>query len=79
MSTYGRFTAAAGSLALNVLVALVLSQAAGAAAVPAADASVQGSHTYTVHVGTDRAVAHEKCTGGIRTRAIIAVVLGLIV
>lgn len=78
MSTYGRFTAAAGSLVLNVVVALVLTQAAGAAT-PPADASVQGSHTYTVYVGNELPASHEICAGGIRTRAIIAVVLGLIV
>ncbi len=78
MSTYGRFTAATGSVVLNMMLAVVLTQAAGAA-IPTADASVPVSRTYTVHLGTDHPSAHEHCASGMRTRAIVAVVLALIV
>jgi hypothetical protein len=60
------------------MAALVLTQVAGAA-MPVADASVQGAHSYTVYVGTDDQTAHAHCASGIRTRAIVAVVLALIV
>ena len=78
MSTYGRFTAAIGSILLNVMVAVVLTQAAGAA-IPATGAPVPNSRPHAVYVSADRHAANAHCTSGIRTRAIIAVVLALIV
>ncbi len=88
MNVNGRFTAAVGSLALNVVLTLILSQSAGAA-VPLATESVQhpqtytetvhSPHSYTVSVGTDRHSSKALCAGGLRNRAILAVFLGLIV
>jgi hypothetical protein len=78
MKTYGRFTAAVGSVALNVLLALVLTQGAGAA-VPATNISVQSAHSYTVSVGGNHRSSHERCASGLRARTILAVLLGLIV
>ena len=77
MNRYGRFTAAVGSIALNVALALLLTQAAGAA-IPATDRSEQGPRTFTVFLGADQHPVHERCVAGIRDRAIIAVVLALI-
>jgi hypothetical protein len=78
MNTYGRFTAAVGSVALNAVLALILTQGAGAA-VPATNASTKGPHSYTVYLGTDDHPSHARCASGVRTRTIIAVVLALIV
>jgi hypothetical protein len=78
MNIYGRFSAALGSLALNGVLALVLAQEAGAAT-PAARGSAQGSQSYTVYVGDEQHRLHERCTGGIQARAILAVLLALIV
>jgi hypothetical protein len=78
MNTYGRFTAAVGSVALNIVLALILAQGAGAA-IPATNESVQGTHSYTVFLGADNQPARERCVAGLRARAIIAVVLALIV
>jgi hypothetical protein len=78
MSTYGKFTAATGSIVLNVVVALALAQAAGAA-MPASEAAIRNSHAYTIEVGTDQPRGHDHCALRIRTRAIVAVVLALIV
>jgi hypothetical protein len=88
MNVYGRITAAAGSLALNVALSLLLSQGAGAA-VPAASESVQQPHSYsdavqsprsyTISVGSDHHPPKEQCPGGMRDRAILAVLLALIV
>jgi len=78
MNVYGRFTAAVGSVALNVVLALILTQVAGAA-VPGTSGSVQGPHLYTVYGGGDQHPSHERCVSGLRARTIIAVLLGLIV
>jgi hypothetical protein len=78
MNTYGRFTAAVGSVALNVVLALILTQGAGAA-VPATNVSVQGPHSYTVFLGGDHRASHARCASGLRARTILAVLLGLIV
>jgi hypothetical protein len=88
MNLYGRFSAAVGSLALNVVLTLILTQGAGAA-VPVSTESMQQPqaysesgqrpHTYTVSVGADRHPAKAQCAGGLRDRAILALLLGLIV
>jgi hypothetical protein len=78
MNTYGRVTAAVGSLILNVAVALILSQGAEAAtpsANPPATSTVSQPHMITVNLhGTDA-----RCSSRIRTRTIVAVILGIIV
>jgi len=78
MNTYGRLTAAVGSVVLNVMLALMLSQGAGAA-VPATNATMRSAHSYTVVVGADHRASHERCASGLRARTILAVLLGLIV
>ncbi len=78
MNIYGRLSAALGSLALNGVLALVLAQEAGAAT-PAANGSVQSPQSYTVYVGDEQHQLHERCTSGIQSRAILAVLLALIV
>jgi hypothetical protein len=72
-------TAAVGSVVLNVVLALILSQQAGAAT-PAADKSEQARQTYEISVGDEHHPAQQKrCVTGIRSRAILAVLLALIV
>ena len=87
MNTYRRFAAAVGSVALNAALALMLTQGAGAAAVANqtvhdahryADAT-QVSHTYTIVAGTDHHVPTERCGRVLRSRAMVAVLLSLIV
>ena len=77
MNVHGRFTAAVGSVALNVVLALIFTQTAGAA-IPATNASAHDPHSYTVVLGADHP-SQARCAARLRTRAIIAVVLGLIV
>jgi hypothetical protein len=89
MNVYGRFTAAVGSLALNGVLTLILTQAAGAAVPattesmphpPSYGESVQSPHTsYTVTVGADHHSSKAQCAERLRNRAILAVLLGLIV
>jgi hypothetical protein len=78
MNVYRKFTAAVGSVALNVVLALILTQGAGAA-IPATNGSVQGAHSYAAHPGADQYPSHAQCVAGLRARAVIAVLLGLIV
>ena len=78
MNTYGRVTAAVGSIILNIALALILSQGAEAAA-PVADqiTAKPVSHTHQILVKLRTADAH--CGSRLRTRTIVAVVLGMIV
>jgi hypothetical protein len=81
MNIYGRFNAAVGSVALNAALALVLAQGAVAAAevpAPARSGSAQAAH-ISAYSGAKQLLAHQRCASGLRTRTIIAVVLGLIV
>ena len=77
MNVHGRFTAAVGSVALNVVLTLIFTQAAGAA-IPATNGSAHDPHSYTVVLGADHP-PQAPCAARLRTRAIIAVLLGLIV
>ena len=87
MNVRGKLTAAAGSMALNVLVLLLLGQAAGAAT-PASERTVQERTAnewiaqpahVVVYQDSDRNTAREHCRSSARTRAIVAVILGMIV
>jgi hypothetical protein len=78
MNTYGRFSAAVGSIALNVVLALILAQGAGAA-VPATNATELSPHSYAVVLGGDHRSSQKRCTSGLRARTILAVLLGLVV
>jgi hypothetical protein len=88
MNVYGRFTAAAGSLALSVVLTLILTQGAGAAVLVTTSSvqhpqceteSVHSPHRFTVSVGTDHHPSKAPCPDRLRDRAILAVLLGLIV
>ena len=78
MNTYGRVTAAFGSVVLNVALALVLSQGAVAATPPtdklAANPAMH-AHMVTMH----HQASENRCTARLRTRTIVAVILGIIV
>lgn len=78
MKLHGRFTAAVGSAALNVALALILTQQAGAT-IPATHRPGQDLQSYTVTLGADHHPAQQRCANAIRSRAILAVVLGLLV
>jgi hypothetical protein len=79
MNVYGRFTAAVGSIALNVALALLVAQGAGAA-VPAMQEQPRDPQTTAVSATADHpAAAHEHCTRGLRAREILAVLLALVV
>ena len=79
MNAHGRLTAAVGSIALNVVLALILAQQAGAAT-PAADKSEREWPSYEISVGDEHHAKQEKrCVTGMRSRAMLAVLLALIV
>ena len=78
MKLHGRFTAAVGSVALNVVLALILTQQAGAT-VPTTGPRGQDLQSYTVTLGADHHPAQQRCARAIRSRAMLAVVLGLLV
>ena len=82
MNIRGKVTAAAGSMALNVALVLMLSQGAGAAT-PASERAAMEWTAEPAHVVvyqvSDRNTAQEHCQSRARTRAIIAVILGMIV
>jgi hypothetical protein len=78
MNTYGKVTAAFGSVVLNVALALVLSQGAAAATPPAeklAASPAMHTHVLTTH----HQASENRCTARLRTRTIVAVILGIIV
>ena len=78
MNMYGRFTAAVGSVALNVALALILSQGARAAT-PSTNALAPAPESHAVHHRADHHAADGRCVAGLRARTIIAVLLGIIV
>ena len=78
MNTYRRFTAAAGSAALNVVLVLILSQGA-AAATPATKEPAAAPQSHTIDQGADHHDSNERCVARLRTRAIIAMLLAMVV
>jgi hypothetical protein len=78
MNAHGRLTAAVGSVALNVVLALIMAQQAGAAT-PVADKSEPEWPRYVISVGDDHHPAQARCVTGMRSRAMLAVLLALIV
>ena len=78
MNIRGRITAAAGSMALNVALVLVLSQAAGAATPAAIKPAEQPDSAVVVQVA-DRKIDQQHCESRLRTRALVALILGMIV
>jgi len=78
MNTYGRVTAAVGSLILNVAVALILSQGAEAAT-PNAYQPATGTVNHPQVLTVKLHGAEARCSSRLRTRTIVAVILGIIV
>jgi hypothetical protein len=78
MNIWRRCTAAVVSVALNVALALVLSQGAGAAT-PPTNHQAPGLHSRTVHQRAGIQVVEAPCVARIQTRAIIAVLLAIVV
>jgi hypothetical protein len=78
MNTSGRVTAAVGSVVLNVALALVLSQGA-AAATPPADKLAAGASGHTHMIAAHHQSSDNRCAARLRTRTIVAVILGIIV
>ena len=78
MNIWRKCTAAVVSVALNVALALVLSQGAGAAT-PSATHQAPDQQSRTVYHGTGIQVVEAPCGARIQTRAIIAVLLAIIV
>jgi hypothetical protein len=78
MNMRERITAAAGSITLNVLVLLVLGQAAGAAT-PSAMKPVEQPERVVAVQTADQTKAQAHCESRLRTRALVAVILGMIV
>ncbi len=76
MSKHERLYAAVGSAALNVVLALVLSQSAGAA-VPASSERQAEPQQHVIQVSVEAHGATKSCAMHIRDRAIAAVVLAL--
>jgi hypothetical protein len=76
--SYGKVTAAVGSIALNVLLTLVLSRGAEAATSPAVKLAANPAvHTHEL-IGY-RHDPDARCGSRLRTRTIVAVILGIIV
>ena len=78
MNTHGRITAAVGSVALNVALALILSQGAGAAT-PSTNEPVPAPRSHVVYQGVDHRASDGHCASEFRARAIIAVLLAFVV
>lgn len=78
MNVREKITAAAGSIALNLALVLVLSQGARAAT-PSAMAPAEEPHHVLVYRTVDRDHAQEHCESSRRTREIVAVILAMIV
>lgn len=78
MNIRGRITAAAGSMALNVALVMVLGQAAGAAT-PSAMRPAEQSESVVVVQMSDQKKAQPHCESKLRTRALVAVIIGMIV
>jgi hypothetical protein len=73
-----RFFAALGSVALNVVVGLVLTQSAGAAVPASNDRQAQPRH-HMIQVSVEARAANKSCAMRRRDRAIAAVLLALMV
>ena len=78
MNIREKITAAAGSMTLNVALVLALGQGAGAATPAAHGWGEQPSHVV-VQEASDRDTAQEHCRSRAHTRAIVALILGMIV
>ena len=79
MNIRGRVSAAMGSMALNLALVLVLSQGAGAATPAARQEVAAEPATVVVHGVDDHKDATQRCRSSLRTRALVAVLLGMIV
>ena len=75
MNIYGGFDAALGSVALNGVLALVLAPGLGRQSPQRTNHDMPQS--YTVYVGDEPHRSHERCSAGIQSRAILAVLLAL--
>ena len=78
MSMHERFYAALGSVALNVAVALVLAQSAGAAVPAMSERQAEPRH-HVIQVSAEVHGANRHCVMRLRNRAITAVLLALMV
>jgi hypothetical protein len=78
MNIWRKCTAAIVSVTLNVALALVLSQGAGAAT-PSTIHQAPGLQTHTVNQRAGMPVLEAPCVARIKTRAIIAVLLAIVV
>jgi hypothetical protein len=79
MNIREKITAATGSIVLNLALALVLGQGAGAAT-PAAMQEVKAAPPTAVAYGVENHEhATQHCRSSLRTRALVAVLLGMIV
>ena len=78
MNAYGKVTAAVGSVALNLVLTLILSQGAEAATPPAEKLSPNpAGHTHELIA--NRHDSDLRCVSRLRARTIVAVILGIIV
>ena len=77
MNIWRKCTAAVVSVALNVALALVLSQGAGAAT-PSTNNQAPNLESRTVDQGAGIQVMDAPCVARIQTRAIIAVLLAIV-
>jgi uroporphyrinogen-III synthase len=78
MNTRGKVTAAAASIALNVALVLGMSQGAPAAAADASQAPAE-TRTVIVYRSGSHDEMQEHCEARLRTRALVAVILAMIV
>ena len=78
MNTYGKVMAAVGSVALNVVLTSILSQGAEAAT-PPAEKLVSNPAGHTHELVVSRHDSDARCGSRLRTRTIVAVILGIIV
>jgi hypothetical protein len=78
MNAYGKVTAAIGSIALNVLLTLILSQGAEAAT-PPAEKLAPNPAVHTHELAAYRHDSDARCVSRLRARTIVAVILGIIV
>ena len=78
MSKHERFYAALGSVALNIVVGLVLTQSAGAT-VPASNEWPAEPRHHVIQLSVEARAANKACAMHRRDRAIAAVLLALMV
>lgn len=79
MNVREKITAAAGSMALNVALVLLLAQAAGAATPSAKQPAAEPQGSLVVVQVADQGSAPARCEARLRTRALVAVILAMIV